>query len=282
MFSQTLQDYIRPTYHAIRTHAMRLDRALDRRTLTGSEFEGVLRRAGVSAGRVVMVHSSMDAISRRVPGLAPFSLIQMIQRLLTVEGTLLMPTFPFTGKQLRYVERTSHFDVRRTPSQSGLITEVFRRMPGVVRSLHPTHSIAGWGKYAKNLLDSHHHGTAFGVLSPIYRLREFEGIIIGIGTRVRTSFTILHVPEEVHPKAREHFFERDQRRMTVVDGSTEIEYPLRPLRAEVSRNYSRVERILMEEGILQCVSANGLRCPVTHADAFIDRALRLIDEGRYL
>src|SRR5436190_10664627 len=201
MLAQSLQDYLRPTYHAIRTQAMRLDRALDRRTLTVSEFEELLLRLGISAGQVVMVHSSMDAIGRRVPGLSPLSLIRMIQRLLTAEGTLLMPTFPFTGKQLQYVEQTARLDVQRTPSQSGLISEVFRRMPGVVRSLHPTHPIAAWGRRAKTLLATHHHGGAFALTSPIYRLREFKGIVIGLGTRVRTSFTILHVPEEIHPKA---------------------------------------------------------------------------------
>jgi aminoglycoside 3-N-acetyltransferase len=282
MLAQSLQDYLRPTYHALRTQARRLDRALDRRTLTAAEFEELLRRLGIAAGSVVMVHSSMDAIARRVPGLTPFSLVQMLQRLLTAEGTLLMPTFPFTGKQLRYVEGTSRFDVQRTPSQSGLITEVFRRMPGVTRSLHPTHPVAGWGKYASALLNMHHHGTAFGHSSPIYRLREVHGVVVGLGTRVRTSFTILHVPEEVHPIARERFFEREQRRMTVVDGLSEIEYSFRALRADVSRNYSRVERILTEEGVLRCISDNGLRCTVTAADEFIDRSMRLIDEGRYL
>jgi aminoglycoside 3-N-acetyltransferase len=282
MIAQSLQDYLRPTYHALRAHAKRLDRALDRRTLNVSEFEDVLRQLGITAGKVVMVHSSMDAISRRVPGLTPVGLIQMLQRLLTADGTVLMPTFPFVGRQLHYVQRTSSFDVQRTPSQSGLITEVFRRMPGVLRSLHPTHPVAGWGKAAKPLLAMHHCGGAFGWTSPLYKIREHEGFVVGLGTRVRTSFTILHVPEQVHPKAREHFFESEQRRMTVVDGATRIEYAFRSLRADVYRNYGRVEKILTEEGILRCISSAGLQCPVMHANAFLDRAMRLIDEGQYL
>jgi aminoglycoside 3-N-acetyltransferase len=207
----------------------------------------------------------------------------MLQHAITDQGVLLMPTFPFTGRQAHYIETTDKFDPRRTPSQSGLITEVFRRMPGVARSLHPTHPIAAWGKYAGDLIENHHLGGAFGSNSPIYRLREYGGLVVGLGTGVRDSFTILHVAEEIHPKAQDHFFERDARHMTIVDGAgREIPYTFWALRADVYRNYGPVERILFNEGIVQCIAVNGLRSIVTRAETFIDRTMQLVDEGRYL
>jgi aminoglycoside 3-N-acetyltransferase len=283
MFAERLENYFRPTYRAIRRRVARWDRVLDRRTMTTTEFQELLNGLGITEGAVVLVHSSMDAVARRVPGLSPTTLIQILQHTVTEQGTLLMPTFPFTGRQAHYVDRTNRFDVRRTPSQSGLITEIFRRMPDVVRSLHPTHSVAAWGKYAADLTQSHHLGGAFGANSPICRLRDYGGMVVGLGTGLRDSFTILHVVEEVHPKARDHFFERETRSMTIIDADgRERDYTFRVLRAGVRRDYERVERVLIDEGVLRYVAARGLRCAVTRAQSFIDRAMQLVDEDRYL
>src|SRR5881397_1311983 len=41
-----------------------------------------------------------------------------------------------------YVQKNPKFDLRRTPSKVGPLTEVFRPLPSVVRSLHPTHPVA--------------------------------------------------------------------------------------------------------------------------------------------
>jgi aminoglycoside 3-N-acetyltransferase len=282
MFPERLQTYLRPTYHAIQRRIARLDRVLDRRTMTVNEFEELLRRLGIVEGAVAMVHSSMDAIARRVR-ISPIQLIRMLQAKLSDEGTLLMPTFPFTGRQAHYVEREKRFDVRRTPSQSGLVTEVFRRMPSVIRSLHPTHPVAGWGKHAHTLIEAHHLGGAFGCNSPIYRMQDYGGLVIGLGTGLRDSFTILHVAEEVHPKAHDHFFEHEMRAMTTVDASgCEMPYTFQALRTDVRRDYGRVERVLVNEGILQYIAAGGLRCAVTNAQRFISRTMLLVEEGRYL
>ena len=96
-----------------------------------------LRRLGITPGDVLMVHSSFD----RFAGFSgkPTDVLRVLQDAVGPTGTLLMPTLPFTGTAVEYVSRGEIFDVRRTPSRVGLLTELFRRSPGVVRSVHPTH-----------------------------------------------------------------------------------------------------------------------------------------------
>src|SRR5438093_13280082 len=125
MLPERFQTYLRPAYHAVQRRVARLDRMLDRRMMTVADFEELLRRLGIVEGAVAMLHSSMDAIARRVR-ISPMQLIRILQTKLTEQGTLLMPTFPFMGRQAHYVGRVKHFNVSRTPSQSGLVTEVFR------------------------------------------------------------------------------------------------------------------------------------------------------------
>ena len=135
--------YFFPPYRVLRAGFERLDRTLDRRTLSDTEFLSLLRDLGFTPGATVMVHSAFSPIKRRVPELSPQRLIRILQELLGPEGTLLMPAFSFRGREGHYVDTHTSFDVHDTPSQVGILTDVFRKMPGVRRSYHPTHSVAG-------------------------------------------------------------------------------------------------------------------------------------------
>lgn len=279
---QNLYSRLRPVYERLSRYGDRLAQKVDRRTIPESRFAEILQELGIISGAVAMVHSSMDAITRRVPSMDPMKLIRLLQQHLGEEGTLLMPTFPFTGRQLDYVENNDVFDARKTPSQMGLMTEVFRRMPGVRRSLHPTHSIAGWGRHAEELLSEHHFGTAFGERSPIFKLQAFGGVVVSLGVAFADSFTILHVPEEMHPKTREHAYEKKNRAMTILKGSEEIRFEIRVLKGNIQRNFRRVEKALLRSGAMKRLDEKGLRCLTARAEEFIGLCNGLIDRDMYL
>lgn len=283
MIPENIQPWLATAYRHVRRRLLQLDRTVDRRTLDEASFIGLLKEVGFSNGAVVLVHSSMDKVARRVPGLSATRAIQIFRELVGADGTIMMPSFPFLGKQLHYVQSSPRFDVRRTPSQVGLITEVFRRMPGVIRSLHPTHAFAAWGRHAQELLSEHHCGDTFGIKSPIFRLQHHNGLVAGIGTGLRDSFTILHVTEECHPQARAHFFEPDPGALTVVDGDGSeriCHFPV--LRDHVRRDYERVERVMLKKGVLRYLNRRGLRCAVANAGSFIAASMELADQNRYL
>jgi aminoglycoside 3-N-acetyltransferase len=68
---------------------------------------------------------------------------------------LMMPSMPFSGTAIEWARSGTVFDVRRTPSRMGLLSELFRRSPGVVRSVHPTHPVACWGEDAASVAAGH-------------------------------------------------------------------------------------------------------------------------------
>jgi aminoglycoside 3-N-acetyltransferase len=274
-----LRTCLAPTYRYLRRQWRRLERSIDTRAMSTAEFGELLERLGVASGATVLVVSGMETLGRRVRGLKPLTLIQLLQHRLGDEGTLLMPTFSFRGRQRDYADRYHAFDVRKTPSQSGLVTEVFRRMPGVARSLHPTHSIAGWGKHAADLVATHHLGTTFGPTSPMYKLGQQGGLVVGLGALPRNTFTILHVPEELHPGTRAWAYEEQPRAMTIVDGARRIPYRLDVLRADAGRD--RFEqgllRALLKEGVVRSGVVRGLPCSAARADRLIERARQLVE-----
>ena len=162
------------------------------------ELERGLRGIGLGAADTVLVHSSFDAFE----GFRgkPTDVIAILQRILTPAGTLLVPTMPFTGTAVAYAETDPLFDSRRTPSRMGLLTELFRRMPVVLRSRHPTHSAAAWGAYAMQMTEGHETAaTPCGVGSPYHRLLEFDGKILLLGTDI-SALTFFHVIEEILEK----------------------------------------------------------------------------------
>ena len=56
----------------------------------------------------------------------------------------MLPTH--TWKQIN--DEYNVFDVLHEPSCVGILTNIFRQRPGVIRSWHPTHSVAAYGKDA--------------------------------------------------------------------------------------------------------------------------------------
>lgn len=153
-----------------------------------------LRDLGIRPSDTVFAHTSFA----RFQGFTgrPSEVIKALQTAVGEEGNLLMPTMPFGGSALEYVQSGRLTDIARTPSQMGLLTEVFRRLPGVTRSIHPTHPIAAWGGRATELTADHYQAlTPCGKRSPFDRLLEVDGKILLAGVDIRI-LTIFHYAEE--------------------------------------------------------------------------------------
>ena len=103
---------------------------------------------GIHEGEVLFVHSAMSKIGF-VDGGAE-TIINVLKEILGPEGTLAFPTFTFPGGGVYpTISNPDYvFDRENEPSSVGTITEVFRKMDGVYRSCHPTHSVSAWGKEA--------------------------------------------------------------------------------------------------------------------------------------
>ena len=100
-----------------------------------------LKEMNIDPRGTLLVHSSMKAIGP-VEGGADAVLDALSEYM--KDGLLVLPTHTWaTVKDERNV-----FDVLREPSCVGILPELFRKRPGVVRSLHPTHSVAALGREA--------------------------------------------------------------------------------------------------------------------------------------
>jgi hypothetical protein len=112
-----------------------------------------------------------------------------------------MPAFFFGGRKvdpIAYYRERPFFDVRRQPSEAGLLTELFRRREGVRRSLHPIASVTALGPRADELVAGHHLAkTSFGEGTPFGIMAERLTAIVGIGTEYFRSLTQVHAAEDL-------------------------------------------------------------------------------------
>lgn len=147
----------------------------------------------------MLVHSSFDAFAGFKA--KANDVIQLLQAAVGERGLLMMPTMTFTGSAVEWARSGAVFDVKRTPSRMGLLSELLRRSPGVVRSVHPTHPVACWGADAQAAADGHHLSeTPCGRGSPFEALAQRRGKILLLGTDIGV-LTFYHYLEDI--------FERD-------------------------------------------------------------------------
>jgi aminoglycoside 3-N-acetyltransferase len=166
-----------------------------------------LERGGVGAGDVLEVHSSMASMGWVCGG--EQAVIEALMALVTVDGTITMPAHstqlsdPATWRRPKipgaWVDRVRAelpaWDRALTPTRwMGRVAEMFRLLPGVVRSDHPHSSLAAWGRHAADICARHPLTQSLGDESPMARLYDLDAkvVLIGVGQENNTA---LHLSE---------------------------------------------------------------------------------------
>ncbi len=212
--------------------------------LKKSEIINSLHQMGLNSGDIVLVHSSFKGLGE-VEGGAD-TVIDSLLELLTPDGTLMMPSFQ-NGSEFYLVDRGCCFDIRNTPSECGIITEVFRRRPGTLRSLSPTHCTAAFGRLARKIIDGHERcKISVGFNSPYHRLIEMDGKILLLGV-THGSNTALHFVENTNGAptiCRKEYYP-----VVIDEKGAEITVPTLPHMPGLNRDYLKAEPFLIQEGV---------------------------------
>lgn len=162
-------------------------------------FRQVLtQRLGMKKGDTIFIHSSMDYLNVKF---SVFEILPILMDIVGEEGTLLFPAWHFGYRAEDYLQdENSVFDVKRSKTVMGLLSELARRHPDAQRSAHPTTSIVALGKHAAEIVSDHEKSIyPCGKLSPYYKMLRYDAKIIGLG--VNSNFlSFVHCPEDVMPE----------------------------------------------------------------------------------
>lgn len=167
--------------------------------VTQTDIHAFLKDIGIQKADTVLIHTSMRAIGEVEGGCD--GLIDGFTSYLT-EGLFLVPTHTWDN-----VGKTAPvFDVRTTKPCIGALPTVAAFRKDGVRSLHPTHSVAAFGKRAAAFVKGEEKATspcpAGGVWARLYD-ENAKILLIGVGlnrnTYIHAVDEMLDLPDRLRP-----------------------------------------------------------------------------------
>lgn len=154
---------------------------------TYEDIVRALKNIGLEKNDTLLVHSSMKAIGM-VDGGAD-TVIKALMKC-TEDGMLILPAHTWATM----TQEHNIYDSQREPSCVGILSNIFMRMPGVIRTLHPTHSLAVWCKdinRAKEFAQGEENMTTpcarQGCYGKLYDLKA-KIMLLGCGLNKNTYF----------------------------------------------------------------------------------------------
>ncbi len=156
-----------------------------------------LKSMGLSPSDSIMLHSSMKSIGE-VEGGADTVLDSFMEYL--SDGLFMAPAHTWAQMSETYPV----FHPETEPACVGIIPNLFLKRPGVVRSLHPTHSIAAYGPSAKEYIKGEENcntsctpGGCWDRLNTIHAKILLVGVTHIRNTYIHSIEERCHVPERL-------------------------------------------------------------------------------------
>jgi aminoglycoside 3-N-acetyltransferase len=204
---------------------------------------------------VLMVHSSINGMQPMFTQ-GPVELLKMLMDFCGPERTLAMPAFYFGDPKLGGAAATfrarPRFDLRRTPSQMGLLTELFRRSRGVIQSRHPVYRIAALGPLADELTRGHEHaGSPAGAGPPVDAMTRHDTLLLGIGKRYEVLTQVHHAEDLLGDQFPVPARRGEPLAMMLVDGDEEIPFQLASSSLSWNRNMWKLRRLMPREQLAE-------------------------------
>jgi aminoglycoside N3'-acetyltransferase len=229
------------------------------------------------AGRVIFVHSSWSEMAPIAE--SPLQLLAALGDAVGEAGTVVLPTYPMRGLSDTHLASNPQFDWLRTPSQVGLLTELFRRLRGTLRSLHPTHPVAARGAMAARLTTGHELcPTPFDEHSPFHRMYEADALVLNLGVR---TVSFRHLADHLLQGSLSHDVYSSRRvRVSLIDAQgTERWMETRGHNPGITCNHEIVLDRMREEGGTTRVPAGQSSLELIPVRSYIDLYHRCYREG---
>jgi aminoglycoside 3-N-acetyltransferase len=231
------------------------------------------------AGRIVFVHSSWSEMAPLAK--SPLQLLDALYHAVGDGGTVVMPTYPMRNEELSdvYLASNRRFDWRRTPSQVGLLTELFRRVPGTRRSLHPTHSVAARGARATELTEGHELcPTPFDENSPFHRMYEGDAVVLCLGVR---TMSFRHLADHLLQDSLDHdvYSSRRVRVLLLDELGNKCWMETRGHNPGITCDHEVVLDRLREEGGITRLAVGTSQLELTPVRSYVERHHRCYREG---
>lgn len=243
--------------------------------ITKEDLINDIKNMGLLRTDSVLIHSSMKAIGE-VAGRADTVLDAFMEYF--CEGRVMLPTH--TWRQMS--EDYNVFDPETEPACVGILPNLFMKRAGVVRSLHPTHSMAVYGKDAEEYIRGEEKCTTPCTPGGCWdRLRDIDAKILLIGvnhirnTYIHSIEEVFDVPERLTEKPVD--FKIKMSDGTLKNVSVHRHYS--PHTAHISESFDKFTRAYYETGAARQVRFGNAECIFCDAKKLFEVTGRMLSRG---
>ena len=148
-------------------------------------------------GDILIVHSSAEALYNI--GINPKEALDYLLSLVGEHGTLVIPCFPLYDEKNFDIEKKKYIcNPKGTICSTGLIPNLFLRMPGVIRSKFPWNTLAAKGPLAGQMMMANlETDLAHGKNSAWEFCMNHNAKILLLGVKSSHTTTMVHVAEDL-------------------------------------------------------------------------------------
>ena len=231
-----------------------------------TELKEHILHLGYQPGNDLLVHASL--VSQLDGGLD--DLIVFLCELVGSNGTLLMPSHPILLEQ----NGMKVYNVQSSRSRVGMLSERFRRTPGVLRSPFPIAPVCAIGLHAEDYTRDFRNesgNTPYGPGSPYHTLAERNGQVLYLGIDFIRALTLEHVAFDVlHGN---HPIDNYYSKKTIIVTNNGFEEKCRILdhRKELTSRLATVvmKRMVLRSGTIRCEQLKGVKLGVMDVAPFL-------------
>lgn len=231
-----------------------------------------LQSMGIKETDNLLVHSSMKSVGK-VQGGAETLIDALLETV--SEGKLMMPAHTWKQMSAEY----SLFDPQTEPVCVGIVPELFRKRLGVVRSLHPTHSMAVYGKDAEEYIKGEENRTTPCAPEGCWgRLKDIKAKILLIGvTHARNTY--IHSIEESYNVPERFTAEPVRFQIKLPDGAVknvDVYRHYNKKEAHISEMYDKMEAGYEQTGAAKKVRLGDASCILCDAERLFEVTGRIL------
>ena len=230
---------------------------------TYQSLKAQLAQMGIDPRGTLLVHSSMKAIGE-VEGRADTVLDALCDYM--KDGLLIFPTHTWDA----ITRERNVMEVATEPCCVGILPELFRKRPGVVRSFHPTHSVAALGREAEAYVAGEENAR-----TPCWRggcwgkLYDRQAQILFVGCPLKRN-TFLHGVEEWCDIPGRLWEEAEDYYVLAPDGTRYYTPQNRHNNSNPSEHYDKMEPLFAQEGAVSYGFLGDAKCILGKAREMAD------------
>ncbi|MEX2566534.1 MAG: AAC(3) family N-acetyltransferase [Cyclobacteriaceae bacterium] len=157
----------------------------EREPLRLNELEHILRhQLGIGEGDSLIIHSSFGNLNA---GFSPEKAVDLLKKIVGKSGNILMPFYP-TGHAFYWIQEDHVFDVEKSISCMGILTQAFKESEKVMVSPHPVKALSAWGKDRDFLIGEHHQSLyPYDEHSPYFKISKCpQSKSLGLGVEINS------------------------------------------------------------------------------------------------